>query len=208
MIEQSVHKSWRDYSDATLPPILDAARACFVEHGYDGTTTRMLAASAGLSVPGLYYHYPHKHDVLVEVMTFAMEDLWKRSMAALAEAGGDVLRQLDLLVECLVLYHAHRRDLAFLAASEIRSLQEDAKTTHIGRRDRQQRLMDTTVEYGAAQGIFVAEDPRSVSRALVTMCTGVSQWYRHDRTLGPDEVASRYQTIARRALCCDPSCGQ
>ena len=51
----------------------------------------------------------------------------ERSLAALDEGGDDVVRRLDLLVECLVLFHAHRRDLAFIAVSEIRSLAGQAQ---------------------------------------------------------------------------------
>lgn len=78
----------------------------------------------------------------------AMSDLWIRSQLAISEAGTTVPRQFDLLVECLVLFHARRRELAFIAYSEIRSLNGTARTEHIAARDRQQRLM-TIIGQGA-----------------------------------------------------------
>lgn len=171
-----------------------------MEQGYHGTTIRQIAASAGLSVPGLYHHYPSKQALLVAIVQEAMRDLWARSVAALEEAGDDLARRLDLLVECLVLFHANRRELAFLASSEIRSLESAARDAHIAARDRQQRLMDDIIQKGVDTSAFSAPYPREVSRAVVTMCTGVSQWYRPDGKLTPHEMTIRYQTMTRMAV--------
>ncbi|MFC5900915.1 TetR/AcrR family transcriptional regulator [Streptomyces zhihengii] len=197
MASSQAETGWRSYPDGTLPPILGTALACFVEHGYHGTSIRAVAARAGLSVPGLYYHYPSKQALLVAIVSHAMDDLWQRSLAALEEAGDDAARRLDLLVECLVLFHAHRRDLAFIASSEIRSLTGQARTTYIGARDRQQRLMDGVIEDGVARKVFTTAYPRDVSRAVVTMCTGVAQWYSADGPHSPRQLAERYRAMTR-----------
>lgn len=191
---------WRTYSGGGLPPLLEIALACFVEHGYHGTTIRTVAARAELSVPGLYYHYASKQALLVAIVSYAMDDLWARSTAALEEAGDDVQRRLESLVECLVLFHAHRRGLAFIAYSEIRSLTGEARTTYIAARDRQQRLMDHVIEEGVEQGVFATAYPREVSRAIVTMCTGVSQWYRTEGEHSPRELAERYCDMTRMTV--------
>ncbi|MFD0262379.1 TetR/AcrR family transcriptional regulator [Kitasatospora indigofera] len=200
MTEADGRLDWRTYSGSGLPPILETALACFTEHGYHGTTIRTVAARADLSVPGLYYHYPSKQALLVAIVSYAMDDLWERSTAALQEAGPDVQRRLDLLVECLVLFHAYRRDLAFIAASEIRSLVGDARTTYIGARDRQQRLMDDVMEDGVARKVFTTAYPREASRAVVTMCTGVSQWYRAEGEHTPQLLAERYRAMTRMTV--------
>ncbi|WP_254878860.1 TetR/AcrR family transcriptional regulator [Streptomyces sp. NA04227] len=200
MTKTDAGADWRAYSGSGLPPILDAALDCFVEHGYHGTTIRTVASRAGLSVPGLYHHYASKQALLVAIVSYAMDDLWVRSSAALEEAGTDVRGRLDLLVECLVLFHAHQRDLAFIAASEIRSLNGEARDTYIAARDRQQRLMDQVIAAGVAQGVFTTAYPREVSRAIVTMCTGVSQWYRAEGEHTPQELAARYCEMTRRTV--------
>jgi AcrR family transcriptional regulator len=194
---------WRIYPLSSLPAIPHAALSCFVEQGYHGTSIRTIASRANLSVPGVYHHYASKQDLLIEIVMHAMADLWERSTQALQEAGDDPTRRLDLLIECLVLFHAHRRDQAFIAASEIRSLIGDARTTLIAARDRQQRLLDSVVEDGVAQGRFTTTlAPIEVSRALVTMCTGVAQWYRSNGPLAANELARDYTTIARMAVGC------
>lgn len=191
---------WRTYPETVLPPLLQAALDCFVEHGYHGTTIRTVAARAKLSVPGLYHHYPSKQALLVSIVQFAMADLLVRSESAVAEAGSSVEEQFRLLIECLALFHAHRSELAFIAASEIRSLEGASRTTHIESRDKQQQMVDDIINQGVQEGIFDAEYPKDTSRAIVTMCTGIAQWYRHDGGLSPEELAVRYANIARMAL--------
>jgi AcrR family transcriptional regulator len=192
--------NWRDFSRPPLPPILDAALMTFIEHGYHGTTIRQLAAAAGLSVPGLYHHHTSKQALLVAICGSAMADLWERSRSALAQAGDDLVRRLDLLTECLVLFHAHRPEFAFIAANEIRSLQAEAREAHIAARDRQQRLMDDIVVTGTEQGVFSTPFPREASRAVVTMCTGVAQWYRPGGELSPVDLATQYVVMTRMTV--------
>jgi AcrR family transcriptional regulator len=192
--------SWRDYAETELPLMLSSALECFMEQGYHGTTIRQVAARAGLSVPGLYHHYPSKHALLVALMSHAMSDLWIRSQLAIEEAGTMLPRQFDLLVECLILFHARRRELAFIAFSEIRSLNEAARTKHIAARDRQQRLLDSIIQQGAETGIFTTHYPREASTAVITMCTGVAQWFRPEGPLTPEELVERYREIATMAV--------
>ncbi|MBT2523354.1 TetR/AcrR family transcriptional regulator [Arthrobacter sp. ISL-28] len=192
--------TWRDYQESVLPPLLQSAQECFVQHGYHGTTTRTLASRSGLSVAGLYHHYPSEQAILVAIMQRAMEDLYLRSQGALAEAGDRVEDQLRLHIECLVLFHAYRSDLAFIAASEIRSLEEEARAAHIAARDRQQIMLDGIVGRGVSEGFFSTEFPKETSRALVTMCTDVSQWYNNAGQLKPEALALRYIAIALSSL--------
>ncbi len=47
--------------------ILDAATELFALHGYDGTSTEMIASRAEITVPGMYRHVASKEELLVEV---------------------------------------------------------------------------------------------------------------------------------------------
>lgn len=188
---------WRAYGSDDLPPILRAALDCFAEQGYHGTSIREIASRAGLSVPGVYHHHASKQALLVAVMEHAMEDLWWRSRAAADGAGDDPVDRLAAQVECLALYHARRQDLAFIAWSEIRSLTGEARAAHIGRRDRQQRIFDAILDAGTRTGRFSTPWPVETSRAIVTLCTGVAQWYRAGGRHTPEEIAARYVVLTR-----------
>ena len=189
--------TWRDYGPADLPPPLAAALEAFAEHGYHGTTVRDIAARAGLSVPGLYHHYPSKQSLLQGLSELTMAELLGRSEAALAEAGADPLRRFDALIESLLRFHMYRRAQAFVGSTEIRSMDPEYRESYVGHRDRQQQMLDDAVTDGVAAGIFHTAHPGDAGRALATLCVGVSSWYRPDGLLGPDEIVVRNLQFAR-----------
>lgn len=45
---------------STRRRILDTARVLFAEHGYPGTSVRLIARTLGMSDPAVYYHFPTK----------------------------------------------------------------------------------------------------------------------------------------------------
>ena len=57
---------------------LDAAVACFWQHGYEATSVRDLAGKMGISAPSLYNAYGDKHALFVQ----ALERYLDRSMRA------------------------------------------------------------------------------------------------------------------------------
>ena len=189
-------EEWRRYEELKLDPVLRAAVAAFVETGYHGATVRKIAQLAGLSVPGMYHHFATKQDMLVGILDLTMDDLLQRSHRAKAEAGGDSVRAFCLLVECLVLFHCYRRDLGFIGASEMRSLESANRARIASLRTAQQRLIDAEVDQAHTSGLFRVAFPRDAARAVTTMCTAIPSWYRMGQESTPEEVADRYVDFA------------
>lgn len=192
--------SWREYTDQGLSKVLAAALAAFVEKGYDGASIREIASRAGLSVPGLYHHYPSKQALLVGLTNVVMRDLLDRSRAAVSEAGPTPGERFDAVIESLLRFHMYRREQAFVASRETRSMEPESRQAYIALRDEQQEMLDDIVRDGVAAGHFRTPFPQDASRAVVTMCVAVSTWYREDGPLSPDELVERYLAIARSAV--------
>jgi TetR/AcrR family transcriptional regulator, cholesterol catabolism regulator len=183
--------SWRHYEELDLDPGLRSALDSFLELGYHGTSVRDIARRAGLSVPGLYHHYPRKEDLLVAVMNLTMNDFHARCYAA-REEGVDSPSRLRLLVECFALFHSYRHELAFIGASEMRSLEPVHRRRIADIRNTCQRMVTDEVLALERQGLLHAEVPRDAARAVVTMLVGIANWYRADGALAPEEIARRY----------------
>ncbi|MFI6321010.1 TetR/AcrR family transcriptional regulator [Nonomuraea sp. NPDC050556] len=183
--------SWRDFAPLELHPVLQGALAAFDEHGYHGTTVRDIARRVGVTVPALYYHYENKQAFLVALLEASMHDVLDRCRAALAEAGDGPVERFSAMVECLVLYTANRRDLAFLDA-ELRSLEPQNRARYVALRDYLEHLLLDTVRAGTEDGIFRTAHPADATRAVLTMCLGVATWYRPDGPLQPQTIAERY----------------
>lgn len=180
--------------------VLAAALAAFVEKGYDGASIREIASRAGLSVPGLYHHYPSKQALLVGLTNAVMRELLDRSHAAVAEAGPTPGERFDAVIESLLRFHMYRREQAFVASRETRSMEPESRKAYIALRDEQQEMLDDIVREGVAAGLFRTPFPEDASRAVVTMCVAVSTWYREDGPLSPDELVERYLAIARSTV--------
>ncbi|MCW2621492.1 MAG: helix-turn-helix protein, partial [Frankiales bacterium] len=193
--EHPMPAGWRDFAPLTLEPPLAGALAAFVELGYHGATIRDIAQRAGLSVPGVYHHWPSKQHLLVALLDLTMADLLHRTSEALA-GGADPVARFTNLVECLTLFHTHRRDLGFIGASEMRSLEEPARERIRAARNDQQRMVDDEVLAGCRLGLFETPLPREAARAVVTMCTALAQWWSPAGPAAPEEVAEQYVGFA------------
>lgn len=187
--------SWRDFGPLRLDPPLAGALAAFVELGYHGATIRDIAQRARLSVPGVYHHWPAKQDLLVALLDLTMDDLLTRARAARAEADGPVER-FTRLVECLALFHTHRRELGFIGASEMRSLDEPNRIRIAAVRQEMQHLVDDEVREGCRRGLLATPLPKEAARAVVTMCTALPQWWSPGGPSSPEAVARQYVGFA------------
>ena len=195
----AVPGDWRRYGPLELDPALAAALATFVELGYHGSTIRTIAAQAGLSVSGLYHYYQSKYDMLVALLDRTMVDLDARMRAARADGAGP-LDRVAALVECLALFHSHRRATAFLGASEMRSLQPADYLRVAAVRRAQQQAVDEEVAAAVAAGLLDVADPGTAARAVVTLCTAIPQWYRPGGPTAPEALAEQYVGFALALL--------
>lgn len=182
---------WRHYEPLDLDVPMTAALEAFLQVGYHGATMRDIASRAGLSVPGIYHHYASKQEMLVKIFDTAVRDLTWRCERVRTEAD-DCVSRFRLLVENLALFHTHRRELAFVGASEMRSLEEPGRSRIMAGRSNIQQIIDAEVQRGCEQGVFAVDDPREAARAVVTMCTGLTQWYSPAGAASAEEVARRY----------------
>ncbi|GAB3067691.1 hypothetical protein [Nocardioides zeae] len=54
-------------------------------------------------------------------------------------------------------------------------------------------------------GVSAVTEPLDASRAVVTMCTALAQWYRPTGPATPEQVAAGYVELALDAVRCRPS---
>lgn len=186
---------WRVYQPVALDAPLSAALAAFQEFGYHGASTRHIAARAGLSVPGLYHYYPTKQHMLVALLEHVMDDILQRATAARDE-GETPAERFALIVESLALYHAARRDLAFVGSSELRSLEPEALVRNRKMRRLHRQLLDDEVAAAVACGEFRSADPLAATRAVVSLCVSLPLWFRTEGPSSPQQVAVQYVDYA------------
>ncbi|WP_062997289.1 TetR family transcriptional regulator [Nocardia mikamii] len=188
-------RAWREFPPLDIDPVLAAAIDSFVETGYHGATMRSIAHRAGMSVPGVYHHYRDKQELLVRALDLTMDELHWRTRAARGRAIGGRDR-LTRVVEALALFHTHRRELAFIGASEMRSLTPDNRRRITASRNEIQYLLDADIDTALAEANLPATHARVAGRAIATMCTSLPQWFRLDGPATPERIATEYADFA------------
>jgi len=192
---------WRRYEPLRLDAILAAALAEFLELGYHGTSMRRISARSGVSIAGIYDHYESKQSILMRIIDVTMVDLeWR--IAAAAQEGAGVIGRFCCAVENLALFHTYRRELGVIGVSEVRALEEQNRMAVAARRDRQQRIVDAMVIDGTRAGLFATAVPEDAARLVVSMCAGLSNWWRPGGRLSPESVAAEYVEFALRLVDC------
>lgn len=194
----SASHDWRRFPDLDLDGVLTAAIDAFVETGYHGSTMRDVSARAGMSVPGIYHHYPDKQALLVAILDLTMTELHRRVAAARAEATTG-LHEVRLVVEALALFHTHRQKLAFIGASEMRSLSPVNRQRIAGSRNQLQHILDDAIDRAAREGDIGRGEilgHRIAGRAITTMCTSLPQWFNPDGPATPEQTARTYADFA------------
>lgn len=186
---------WRVFPPLRTDAALAAAIDAFVETGYHGATVRTLARRAGMSVPGVYHHYRDKQALLVRALDLTMDELHWRVRAA-REEGDTAAARVALIVEALALFHTHRRALAFIGASEMRSLEEPDRSRITESRNQIQYLLDAQIDAAVREGAVTTAHPRDAGRAIATMCTSLPQWFRADGPSTPEQIAAEYARFA------------
>lgn len=187
-----VFSNWRRYGPETVGPVLAAGLEVFVERGYHGSTVRMIAERAGITVAGVYHHIESKYALFLELVHRAMEEMIHRVEAAAAEATSATER-LTNVVECLVLFHIHRLLWGHLATGEIRAIVGDDRVTIIGLRRRVRQIVeDAVIDYRREAGVNSQVPDLVTARAIVTMTVVIPEWYVDAGSPAPEKVVEDY----------------
>lgn len=129
-----------------------------------------------------------------------MAEMLAHSHAAEADSDSTPRGRFDNLVEALARFHMERRDHAFLASTEMRSMDPEVRARHIAQRDEQQRLLEATIADGVADGSFVSPYPADAARAISSLSVSIATWYQPNGPLTEDEVVERHLDFARRIV--------
>ncbi|HEY3216173.1 MAG TPA: TetR/AcrR family transcriptional regulator [Candidatus Eisenbacteria bacterium] len=183
----------------TEQSIYNAAVRLIFERGYHGTSLRAVAGEVGLQMSSLYYYFPSKQDLLMQIMRRTMSDLMATVERAIAKAA-DPEGRLRAAIRAHILFHAKRREEAFVVDAELRALAPANYAAVVATRDRYERLFAEVLRDGAEQGQFRVPDAKLAVFALMAMCTGVAVWYRPHGRLSLERVADIYTDLFLRGV--------
>lgn len=108
---------------ATRQRLLAVAAEEFAQHGYAGASLRGIAAAAGMQAGSVYFHFPSKDDLLIEVARQGTAVTLERVQAADAALGPDA-PVAERLREAIRVHVETLEDHGALAAAVIRVIDQ------------------------------------------------------------------------------------
>jgi AcrR family transcriptional regulator len=184
-----------DAQQSTETKVREAALRLFASKGFEATGIRDIAAESGVSSAALYHYMGTKDDLLVRIMSEGQLHLLSASQEMIAQTDAPEA-QLAALVQLHVWAHGIRQLAARVADTEVRSLSGEKRAEILELRDRYQSLWTDAIASGIAERVFIVEEPKLMTLALLEMCTGVSHWYSPDGPLPLNDICRNFANLA------------
>ena len=154
--------------------IIIAAMRCFQRKGYVNTTVDDIAAEYGRSKGGIYWHYPSKKAILIDLFTYWMDETFRgisAEIAPLKSSRGKLIRMGEYFMESLTEdYGLYSSMMVFWGTA----FEDDSMRRMVvdlyGRYD---EVVSSILAQGQADGEFTVPDIGAFSTMLIAMVEGM-----------------------------------
>jgi len=181
-----------------------AAVQLFAEMGYHAAPLRDIARLAGIQAASIYYHYPSKQAILVEIMDTHMRDL-NAQLEHILTHPVSVAERLDEAIASHIRLHTTYKAEFFIIDTEIRALEGKNREQILTLRDHYEHLVQCLLQEGMEQGVLRPTDSKVASYALIAMCTEVASWFRSSGRLTVQQVIEIYRHIVAEGVLLHPT---
>ncbi|MBB4933387.1 AcrR family transcriptional regulator [Lipingzhangella halophila] len=184
--------------DARTRLVLAAVEA-FAAKGFHGTTTRDIAAAAGMSPAAVYVHHRSKEELLYLISRHGHESTLRLVRAA-AASKEDPAERLVAVVRAFVVHHAHGHTSARIVNYELSALSPEHQRDIADLRRRIHTEIHELVQAGVDAGVFHTSNPRMTTLALLSLQIDLARWYREEGEWSPEDIAEHYCELALRMV--------
>ncbi|MFI0354819.1 TetR/AcrR family transcriptional regulator [Actinomadura sp. 9N407] len=194
----AVERAWAKRPESARR-LFRAAVEVIGEHGYHGTSTRAVAARAGLSPAAMYMHFPAKEDLLYQISKTGHE-LTLEIVRDAAASSYDPVARVHAIVTALVRWHAEHCTIARILQYEHTSLAPGHRREISALRRRTEAVLREAIEDGVRTGRFDAAAVPTGELAIMSLAIDVARWYPAQRRRKPDQIARAYADLSLRIL--------
>lgn len=193
-------------TSSTQQRLLDAARDAFAARGFHGTTTRDIAAAAGMSPAAVYVHHSTKESLLFAI-SLRGHQATLEALRDAQRAAEDPSAQLGALVRRLVMGHVVDHTMARVVNYELAALTPEHRETIDGLRRDIQQLIRSTLTSGSDSGEFDCVDIGMTTNAIMGMSIDVARWYDEREAWTSERIAEHCALMALRMAGAGPQRG-
>ncbi|SHN46732.1 TetR/AcrR family transcriptional regulator [Cryptosporangium aurantiacum] len=171
--------------------IIDVAAGLFTERGYHETSLETLAAAVGIRKASLYYHYPSKDAILLEIHEEMIEHLLGRARERTGSPTERLRGVMRDLVELMELFPG-RLQIFFEHYRELPAAERAASTA---KRDEYHAILVGILRDGVEAGEFAIDDVELTALSILGSCNWTYQWFRPGGRLSATEVADGFLRV-------------
>jgi AcrR family transcriptional regulator len=177
--------------------ILLAAATEFAQRGFHATTTRDIAAAAGLSPAAMYVYFRSKEEVLHQIAASTLDFTIE---VAATEAGrpGSPAARLRALVRVLTIWNTYNSQVAHVVLYQTGALSPDRLADIAAKQHEIGRIVRRLVADGMEAGEFDVTDPGATATAVLSLCLDVARWYRPGYRRTPQQIGDFNAAAALR----------
>ena len=185
--------------DVTRARLLDAAVEAFAAKGFHGTTTRDIAAAAGMSPAAVYVHHRSKEELL-HVISREGHQTTLDLVRAAAGAAGSPTERLAAIARDFARHHARGHTWARIVNYELEALSPEHREEIRGLRIAIEQEVRTVIDAGLAAGEFDVPDVGMATTAVLSLGIDIARWYRDDGRWTPDDVGDHLAALTLRVV--------
>ncbi|GAA3458755.1 TetR/AcrR family transcriptional regulator [Saccharothrix longispora] len=190
-------ETWASVTPPAARRMLIAAAAAFSVRGYHATTTRDIAAQAGMSPAAVYIHYRSKEELLFQISRVGHTT----SLSVLTRVpDGPPTTRLAAAVRAFASWHAEFHTTARVVQYELSALTPEHLAEVAELRRRIEAAVRDMVEAGVRAGEFDVPDVRGAVLAVLSLCIDVARWFKPDRGRTPEEIGDLYADLVLRMV--------
>lgn len=176
-----------------------AAVEAFAQKGFHATTTRDIAAAAGMSPAALYAHHRTKEELLWVIAVRGHEASYALVRSAISSSEDPVI-QLRTFAQSFADFHAREHTTARVLNYELSALEPTHRAEVEELRHQINRDTRDLVQRGVQSGVFNTPNATMAATAIISLGVDVSRWFSEGHHWTPDQVADFYADAALRIV--------
>lgn len=179
--------------------LLDAAVESFADKGFTGTTTRDIAARAGMSPAAVYVHHASKEDLLYAVSLTghraALDNLEKSYRSS-----DDAIERIHNMVYDFTQWHADNSRVGRIVQYEFHALTAEHRKEIAMLRKGIEEEMRRALEVGIEEKRVQTDDIPGTALALLSLGIDVVRWFEPGGSRRAEDLAALYANLAIRMV--------
>jgi AcrR family transcriptional regulator len=198
-VARDLDEAWVEIDPAVVRRLMIAATQEFAVRGYHGTTTRDIAARAGLSPAGVYVHFRSKEELLYRISLVGHQHALAHIRASVVDVD-DPVERLRSMVSAFSSWHARWHVPTRVIQYELGALSDEHYAEIAALRRDIDAVVRETLEYGVEWGAFVVSDVGGAALALLSLAIDIARWYRSGGSRTPESIGQLHADLAERML--------